>query len=325
MLRSVALFLSILFVFANLPEAGAAQKFSNFLKGVRKEALRKGIAAKTLDAALKGIKPIPRVVELDRKQPEFSMTFAKYRQIVAPKSRVKRGRKKFAENRKILDEVSAKYGVQARFIVAFWGIETGYGRTLGGFKVIPALATLAHDGRRSKYFRTELMNALKILDQGHISPAKMIGSWAGAMGQSQFMPSSFINFAVDHDGDGRRDIWRTRADVFASAANYLAKSGWRGDETWGRAVRLPKKFNVNHAGLKVRKDLATWQKLGIRNRNGSNLPARKLRASLILPEKGRTKPAYLVYQNFRTILKWNRSNYFALGVGILSDAIGKGK
>lgn len=188
--------------------------------------------------------------------------------------------------------------------------------------MVDALSTLAYDGRRSKYFRTELMNALKILNEGHITPEDMKGSWAGAMGQSQFMPSSFLNFAEDFDGDGHKDIWGTQADVFASAANYLARSGWDDSMTWGREVSIPKGLDTKSlATLKVRKPLSAWQSLGVRQLDGSNLPGRDLSASLVMPD-GKTGRAYLVYKNFRTIMKWNRSTYFALAVGRLADGIG---
>lgn len=299
-----------------------AEKFQTWLKGVRAEASKKGISDKTLDAALKGVKPIGRVIELDRKQPEFTMTFKQYITRVVPKSRIDAGRARLAKHRALLDKVSKKFGVQSRFIVALWGIESDFGRVTGGFPVIPSLATLAHDGRRSKYFRGELLHALKILDEGHIAVDKMVGSWAGAMGQSQFMPSSFRAYARDFNGDGKRDIWGTLPDVFASAANYLKRSGWKGDQTWGRRVRLPKGFDTSLADLKVRRTIPQWAKLGVKNAGGGALPARSLKASVIIPSKDGSGPAFLVYQNYRTILKWNRSHYFAMAVGRLSDAIG---
>ena len=188
----------------------------------------------------------------------------------------------------------------------------------GGFRVIHALASLAYDGRRSTYFRGELLNALHIVDQGHIAPEDMMGSWAGAMGQAQFMPSTFLNFAVDYDGDGRLDIWHSRPDVFASAANYLAKSGWRDDITWGRAVRLPPGFDRSLIGLETVKTLPEWQAAGVRRADGTALPKRPLRASLIEAEEGKG-PAFLVYDNYRALLKWNRSTFFALAVGYLAD------
>ncbi|MDF1615136.1 lytic murein transglycosylase [Desulfurivibrio dismutans] len=300
----------------------AEQPFAKWLEDLQAEARERGISSATLDAALTGIEPIPRVIELDRQQPEFTLTFEEYRQRVVPQSRIDMGRRLLAEHRELLEEIGREFRVQPRFIVALWGIETDFGRITGGFPVINALATLAHDGRRSSYFRSELLNALQILDEGHISPDAMKGSWAGAMGQSQFMPSSFLNFAVDYDGDGRRDIWHTRADVFASAANYLAKSGWRDDQTWGRRVTLPANFDRSLAGLDTRKRIGQWQELGIRRPDGSALPGRQLPASIIIPDQeNHPDMAFMVYENFRTTLKWNRSNYFALAVGLLSDAI----
>jgi len=297
--------------------------FGRWLEDLRHEALAKGVGAPILDRALRGLKPIARVIELDRKQPEFTMTFRQYLTRVVPAARVATGKRKLNENRALLETVAKKYGVQARFLVAFWGIETDFGRLTGGFSVVRALATLAHDGRRSSYFRKELINALKILDGGHIELSAMTGSWAGAMGQPQFMPSSFLAYAVDDNGDGRKDIWTTKADVFASAANYLARSGWKGDETWGRRVSLPEGLDQALASLKVRKRLSAWQDLGVRRIDGSDLPTRDLQASVVYPGKP-GGDAYIVYNNFRTILKWNRSTYFAVAVGSLADRIGGG-
>ncbi|MDA1100631.1 MAG: lytic murein transglycosylase [Proteobacteria bacterium] len=313
--------ISILFLW---PLSAGAQNFQAWLQDLRTEARERGITEATLDSALDGVALVPRVVELDRRQPEFTLTFRQYRDRVVPLSRIEKGRQKLAENRALLQEIGTKLGVQPRFIVALWGIETDFGRVTGGFSVIPALVTLAFDGRRSAYFRKELLNALRILDEGHITPKAMVGSWAGAMGQSQFMPSSFLAHALDYDGDGRRDIWTTRADVFASAANYLAKSGWRADQTWGREVTLPANFDPTLADLKVRKKISEWQAMGVRRPGGGDLPPRQLSASIVLPEKGATSPAYMVYDNYRATLLWNRSTFFALAVGLLSDGIGAG-
>ncbi len=321
MLARYLVVVAVLFLWS-LP--AGAQDFQAWLQALRAEAQERGIKATTLDSALNGIALIPRVVELDRRQPEFTLTYTQYRDRVVPLSRIKKGRKKLAENRALLQEIGTKLGVQPRFIVALWGIETDFGRVTGGFSVVPALATLAFDGRRSAYFRKELHNALLILDQGHITAKAMVGSWAGAMGQSQFMPSSFLAYAMDYDGDGRRDIWTTRADVFASAANYLAKSGWRADQTWGREVKLPANLAPALADLKVRKQTSEWQAMGVRRADGGDLPARQLSASIVLPEKGKMSPAYMVYSNYRTTLLWNRSTFFALAVGLLSDGIGAG-
>jgi membrane-bound lytic murein transglycosylase B len=313
---------ALLFFVSTAHGAATQQPFSEWLKDLNDEASKTGIRDKILASALTGVKLVPRVVELDRKQPEFSLTFRQYMDRVVPNSRVIKGRERLAENKALLEEVGKKFGVQPRFIVALWGIETDFGRVTGGFKLIPALVTMAYDGRRSKYFRKELINALKILDGDHIKAKDMIGSWAGAMGQCQFMPSSFLNFAIDYDGDGRKDIWSTKADVFGSAANYLSRSGWKGGQTWGRAVTLPKGFNSELANLKVRKTINEWQAIGVRRSDGSGLPVRDLNASIVYTE-GVGSAAYIVYNNYRTILKWNRSTYFAVAVGTLADRIGE--
>ncbi len=297
------------------------QEFQLWLADFRKQAKTSGISEETLAAALDGISPIPRVIELDRAQPEFKLTFRKYMDRVAPISRVEKGRKMVKTHAALLKDISAKYGVPSRFIVALWGVETDFGRVSGGFPVIPALATLAHEGRRAAFFRGELLDALRILNQGHITPAAMSGSWAGAMGQVQFMPSSFLKFAVDEDGDGKRDIWGSTPDALASAANYLSKSGWRDDIGWGRAVALPVDFDSAQIGLETRKTLDEWSDLGVVSKDGQALPKRAITASLVRPESG-GEDIFLVYDNYRVIMKWNRSHFFATAVGHLADRIG---
>ncbi len=308
---------------AALPALAEDHAFATWLDRLRAEALERGIAPAVLDEALGRVQPIPRIIELDRRQPEFTLTFQEYLDRVVPPARVEKGRERLRENRVLLERIAEKYRVQPRFVVALWGIETDFGRLTGSFKVIDALVTLAYDGRRSEYFRRELMDALTILDEGHISNENMLGSWAGAMGQNQFMPSSFRHYAVDFDGNGRRDIWTSKDDVLASAANYLASNGWRFGQTWGREVRLPEGIDPALAERKARKSLADWQALGVRRADGGDLPARELEAMLVLPA-GAGGPAYLVYDNFETILKWNRSIFFGLAVGRLADQIGTG-
>ena len=309
--------------------------FESWLQGVQKEGLAKGISKKTLDSALTGLTRIERVIKLDRRQPEFTQTFHQYIDKRVSAWRVRTGRERLAAHGDILAVVGKRFDVQPRFIVALWGIETSFGAVTGGFSVVRALATLAYDGRRSAYFRRELFNALKIVDQGHIAVADMKGSWAGAMGQNQFMPSSFLSYAVDFNGDGRRDIWGTLEDVFASAANYLTRAGWRGDQTWGREVNLPPGFADKLAGLmpktppkgcralrklSVSKTLPQWQALGIRQIDGNPLSSNPIKASLVLPD-GPGGPAFLVYSNFRATLRWNCSILFAAAVGILADRL----
>lgn len=323
MFRTIAALFLLAAVIAAPDALGAEKRFESWLEGVREEGLRRGLKPATLDSALSGIEPIARVIELDRRQPEFTLTFKQYMTRVVSARRVDKGRRKLRENRALLKAIGAKYRVQPRFIVALWGIETDFGRISGGFKVIPALATLAYDGRRSAYFRRELFHALTIIDQGHITAKRMMGSWAGAMGQNQFMPSSFIKFAVDHDGDGKRNIWTDRGDVFASTANYLSRVGWRYDQTWGREVRIPGGFDAALIGLKVKKRISEWQRLGVRRPGGGDLPARDLVASLVRPKQD-DSPVYIIYDNYRAILRWNRAHLFATAVGRLADLIGDG-
>ena len=315
-----AVVLSILVAFC-APGVVWASDFTDWLQDLRTEARAAGISEKTLDTAFSEIEePLPRVAELDREQPEFTQTFSEYLVARVSEDRIKRGRLMLRRYPTWLGRVESRFGVQRRFLVALWGIETHYGAYTGGFKVIPALATLAYDDRRADYFRRELLAALQIADQGHIRLENMTGSWAGAMGQCQFMPSSFARFAVDADGDGRIDIWHSIPDVLASAANYLARSGWQDDQTWGRQVRLPEEFDPSLAGLEQRRTMRQWEALGVRRADGSTLPWRNLDSSLILPD-GEQGPAYLVYDNFRALMKWNRSISFALAVGELSDRI----
>ena len=320
--RLTAIVLPLLFLATGYAIAADAQEedFAAWLTDFRQAALSEGISSETLDAVLPGLTFRARVVELDRRQPEGTLTYAEYLSRVLPPARVNRGKRLLRKHRALLTEIGDAYGVQPRFIVALWGIESDFGRVTGGFPVLDSLATLAFDGRRGEFFRGQLLEALRIVDDGHIQPDKMLGSWAGAMGQSQFMPSSFQQFAVDHDGDGRRDIWGTLPDVFASAANYLAKAGWKHDQTWGRRVRLPEGLDLDLKGLEVTKSLPEWQALGVRRSNGEDLPTRQLTASLILPG-GPGGPAFLTYLNYRVLLKWNRSHYFATTIGQFADLL----
>jgi len=313
------LLMAAMFIFVVASPVFGDSNFDAWVKGFKAEAIEQGISSSLIDQAFEEVVPIPRVLELDRKQPESRMTFVEYRKSIVSQKRIQRGREMMAQHRDLLNKIGQQYGVQPRFIVALWGIETFYGKNSGGYRIVDALATLAFDGRRSQYFRTELLNAFRILQDGHTSLETMKSSWAGAMGQCQFMPSSFLQLAVDFDGDGRKDIWNTPADVFASAANYLTQSGWRGTQIWGRWVQLPAGFDSNQASLKISKPLQVWQKIGIRKRDGSDLPLAPLNASIVLPD-GKGGPAYLIYDNYRVIMKWNRSTYFATSVGLLADA-----
>ena len=263
-------------------------KFAAWLQGVRAEALRAGVDEGTLDAALNGIEQIPRVLELARNQPEFKMTFERYMELVVSNERVSRGRTLLAENRVSIDRFAVPAGIPASVVVALWGIESNYGTRLGDFDVVPALATLVYNGFRAKFFREQLIATLKILSQGHVSLQAMKGSWAGAMGQCQFIPTSFIAYAADGDGDGRKDIWGNKTDVFASIVNYLRRVGWRPGLGWGEEVP-------------------------------AGTPAGQ--GTRIVRPAGAGGPTFLTTQNFRAILRWNQSDFFALAVGQLSDRI----
>ncbi|MDC3172882.1 lytic murein transglycosylase [Alphaproteobacteria bacterium] len=299
-------------------QAFSNDTFSDFVTGISNEAERKGISLKLIEDFKTKVAFIPRVIELDRSQPEFKLTLDQYLARVVTSSRIKKANSKYKKNKKILKVISKHYGVQARFLVSLWGIETDFGRLTGGFSVVSALSTLAFEGRRHEYFKKELFNALKIINDGHITLSKMTGSWAGAMGQCQFMPSSFINYANDWDKDGSKNIWTSKPDVFASAANYLNKVGWSDKITWGRKVYIGQ-FNKE---LKENKYylLNKWSSSGILNNNKTKLPNVKIKARLIIPNDYGNY-GYLVYSNFDSLLNWNRSNYFAIAVGKLSDSI----
>lgn len=306
-----------------LPPAACAETpadFMRWLDELRQEALSQGISPATFDDALAEVETLDRVVELDRRQPEFTQTFWLYIDARVTPERVARGQKLLQQHRALLDEVGARYGVPPRIIVAFWGLETDYGRHLGRVPTLTALATLAYDARRSAFFRSELLDALRIVDAGSVGPDDMTGSWAGAMGHLQFMPSTYVRHAVDGDGDGHRDLWRSLPDAFASAANYLANIGWQGTETWGREVQVPVTLDWSLADPTVWKPLAEWAALGLRQADGTALPRATLRARLLLPQ-GHRGPAFLVYGNFETILAWNRSINYALAVGHLADRL----
>ncbi len=298
------------------------QDFYSWLKAFCIEARQSGISQNTINRALTDIHPIKKVIELDRKQPEKKMTFSQYKKNVISQSRIDQGRAMIQKHYAQLSAVEKKYRVPKEFIVALWGVETSYGQNTGGFKIIPALATLAWEGRRAEFFKAELIKALKIIDEGHISADTMKGSWAGAMGQNQFMPSSFFAYAVDEDGDGHKDIWNNKLDVFASTANYLAKSGWQYGEKWGRKVVLPANFPKDLATPKITRPLSYWAQKGVKDASGNPLPSDNISASIVAPD-GVGGPAYIVYNNYQTIMKWNRSTYFATSVGIIADSLSR--
>ena len=299
---------------------GPANDFAEWLAGMKKDALDAGISPDTIRSTLDGLSCIPQVVSLDRRQPETRLNFPDYLKNVVSRERIDRGRSLFKSQKPLLDEIFEQYGVEPRFLVSLWGIESDYGRRSGSFPVIGALATLAYDGRRSFFFRRELLNALRIIDQGHIDAAGMSGSWAGATGQFQFMPSSFLSYAVDHDRNGCMDIWNDQGDALASAANYLKKAGWSSGRPWGMEINLPEGFDRSLIGLRTKKKMTEWSTLGIRLSDGGSLPASGDAAASVIQPHG-SERYFLVHGNFRVFLQWNRSTFFALAVGLLADLI----
>jgi membrane-bound lytic murein transglycosylase B len=303
--------------------AAAESDFSGFLAGVRRDAVAQGIRPGTIEIAFRYIQYLPHVIELDQRQPEHKMTFAEYLAKTVTQQRLDDARRHLVDNWRLLLQVRQRFNVQPGFVVALWGVESDFGRTMGNYSVPAALATLAYEGRRGSLFRAELIAALKILDQGHIRADSMVGSWAGAMGQCQFMPSTFLSYAVDFDGDGRRDIWNDRNDVLGSIANYVSRLGWRGNESWGREVVVPCNFDTRLAGLETRRPIAEWNRLGVRPARAAPFTGREPDASLVLPD-GIGGTGLLVYDNFRAIMKWNKSTYFAAAVGFIADGIARG-
>lgn len=310
----------LLVLLSGVCRAGAPGDFADWLDELRREAQTAGVSSTTLERALTGLAPLAEVLAADRNQPEFKRTLAEYLSSAISDNRVREGRELLKKHRRLFGKLSVKYKIPPRMLVALWGIETDFGRHQGKIPVIQALTTLAYDGRRSDYFRRELLEALHILDEGLIPSDQLYGSWAGAMGQLQFMPSTFRRFAVDQSGDGRSDIFANEADTLASAANYLAQSGWETDQTWGREVRLPKKFDRSLLGLERQEKLSRWQQLGVRKLDGHKLPRAAMVASLVQPD-GEGGRAFLVYQNYRALRAWNRSHNFAIAVGLLADRI----
>ncbi len=301
-----------------VPPAAGAEAFPACLAGLRRDAVSSGISKKVVDEATAGLAYNGRVIELDRAQPEFFQTFWRYFETRITEQRVQKGRDLMAQNRNLLSRVEEQYGVPARYLVSFWALESNFGQFTGGFKIVESLATLACDPRRSDFFKSELFNAFRILAEGAVPPQKLQGSWAGAMGQTQFMPSTFMRYALDYDGDGRRDLWSSLPDVFGSSARYLSSIGWKRDQDWGREIRLPAWFAWEQADLEIKKSAAEWRSAGVTEADGSPLRDDGLTGSIILPG-GWRGPAFIVFDNFRTILNWNRSLSYAVAVGHLAD------
>ncbi len=292
--------------------------FDAWVAGFRARAAARGIAETTLSAAFRGAGYLPGVIERDRNQTEFTRSLEDYLSIAASDERLSLGRQMLARHAGVLSQIEARYGVQPHVITAFWGLESFYGTRRGEVPVISALSTLAYDGRRGAFFESQLLAALRILEAGDVSPAAMTGSWAGAMGHTQFIPTSYLEYAVDFGGDGRRDIWADDpADALASTANYLARSGWQPGRPWGLEVRLPEGF-AGPVGRGSAQSIAAWMAAGLRAADGAAIPDHGPGAVLV-PQRG--GPAFLVYRNFSAILRYNNAETYAIGIGHLSDRL----
>lgn len=312
----------------------AQPAWEDWLNGVRKEAEERGIRKAILDVTLTGLTPLERVIKADQNQPEFVETLETYLAKRVSQARIDGGRKMMAENADLLRQVAERHGVPPEYIVAIWGMETNYGKYFPSEDAIQALATLAYDPRRGAYFRKELFAALEILNDDFITPPEMKASWAGAMGQPQFMPTSYLQYADDFDGDGHKDIWNNKGDIFGSVANYLRSYKWRGDQTWGFEVSLPEGFaaklhdvgSYDQGGCRAMNQhsralkLSEWQAMGVRDREGSDLPPGDLEATMVEPD-GETGRAFLTFGNYRAILRYNCANFYAIAVGRLADLV----
>lgn len=321
MKKLLTLFFLLYFPLIALPihtAQAAKQSWQSWVKDLRKEAVSEGIDPQLFDQVFQNIRPRPKVIRLDRRQPEKRLTFLEYRKSRIDPYRIKLGAREYKKHKTLINNISHDYGVSACFIVALWGIESSYGRFMGNFPVVSSLATLAYDNRRGDFFRRELLYALHILNEGHIQPHNFKGEWAGGTGQPQFLPSSWHNFAVDHNNDGKKDIWKHYGDIFASIANYLVQNGWQTGEPWGLAVNIPGHISHSLLTLKRSESISAWRKQGVTLLPGESWPSRNLQASLIEPNGG---PGFLVFNNFKVIMKWNRSTFYAASVGYLADEI----
>ncbi len=298
----------------------AQQDWLGCVERLRKSAIADGIAPRTVDDVLGNVAPLPRVISSDRAQPEFTRTFTDYYTRRVTDRRTAKGRRLLQEHNELLQNIKAETDVPPQYLVALWGLETNFGSYLGNLPLPSALTTLACDNRRPEFFQTQLFAALRIIDAGDIAAAKMVGSWAGAIGHMQFMPTTFLNHAVDADLDGRRDLLGSIADALSSGARYLADIGWQAGYRWGREVILPDDFDYARSGSDNRQPLSEWAKLGVLDVFGNPLASLDLPSAIVLPS-GHTGPAFVVYPNFRVIMEWNRSEHYALSVGRLADRI----
>ncbi len=306
---------------AKAQDVGA--EFNAWKESFRARALSQGISPETYDREMADVEQVPRVLELNDKQPEFVKGVWAYLDTAVSERRISDGLNSHAANEALLDRIEAIYGVDKEVIVSIWGLESSYGSIMGDYDVLSSLATLGYTGRRASFGRSQLIGALRIIDKEYAERVQLKGSWAGAMGQTQFIPTTYLAHAVDHDGDGRRDLWSNLGDVFASTANYLSRSGYMANEPWGFEVDLPEGFNYAHADRAFRKPVAEWAAAGLTRANGTALieDIDVNAAGYVIVPAGAHGPAFLVFSNFRAIMKYNNSTSYALGIGLLSDHI----
>ena len=316
--RFICLFLLTTSVFAS------SHTFEDFLVQIRQMATEQGVSKATIDKAFFQLSPRPEALKEDKKQPEFNQNFWTYVNKRVTQTRLNNGYDTLKQNSSLLNKTTQQYGVPAYVLVSFLGIESNYGYHTGNHNLIQSLATLAYDRRRSNFFTMELIELLKLIDK-NIIPMDAKGSWAGAMGAVQFMPTSVQAYGVDANKDGKIDLWNDKQDIYASAANFLKKNGWAKGEKWGREASIPKNFDYKQTGLGIKKSVNDWAKLGVLRANGNRLPNSNMKASLIVP-MGHRGPAFLVYRNFDVIMDWNHSLLYAISVGYLANRInGSGK
>ena len=297
--------------------------WTSCLQTIKGEAMRQGVAQNIADRAFQGLNPDPKVMDLDTRQPEFSLTYGKYIANAVSNDRIAKGQQRMAQHRGLLDALQSEYGVPPQYIMAFWGVETNYGGYMGDFLVVRSVATLACMTKRREFFTNESVQALRILAMNHMTREQMRGSWAGAMGNMQFMPSTFMKYGVDRTGDGKIDLWTSLPDAFASAANFLRGIGWKPGLPAAAEVVLPSNFPLDQADTTVEKPVRAWAQMGIKLAGSAPLPASDEPAAIILPA-GYRGPAFILYPNFKAVMNWNRSTLYALSVAILAQQIAGG-
>jgi membrane-bound lytic murein transglycosylase B len=305
------------------PAHAQGADFQSCLENIRSEALRQGVPASVADTALRGLTPDQKVIDLDARQPEFSLTYGKYLGNSITPDRIAKGQQKLTQYASLLGQLQAEYGIPPQYLVSFWGMETNYGTFMGDFSALRSVATLACMTKRTAFFTNEAVQGLKILANNHMTTQQMKGSWAGAMGNMQFMPSTFTKYAIDRDGNGKIDIWNSMPDAFASAANFLKGIGFKPGLAAAEEVVLPQNFPLDQADTTVEKPVRAWAQMGVKRAAGGALPASDENASIVLPA-GWRGPAFILYPNFKAVMNWNRSTLYALAVSILAQQIAGG-